>query len=119
RGAPPHLGQRLPQQLLPRGPGSTGAPAATATTPGTPAGTTPSTPGTATPSAAVAPGNAPPTATSPLASATPLALAPRRRRPPPEDDPFDAPGFHAGSFIMKPAIELMAGYDTNPARLFT
>lgn len=41
---------------------------------------------------------------------------PARRRLKPDDDPFAAVGFHAGSLLFKPAIEISAGYDNNPAR---
>lgn len=43
--------------------------------------------------------------------------SPQRRRLKPDDDPFGAVGFYAGSFLVKPAIELSGGYDTNPSRL--
>jgi hypothetical protein len=39
-----------------------------------------------------------------------------RRRPAPEDDPFAPIGVRAGSFVQKPAIEVMGGYDTNASR---
>ena len=32
------------------------------------------------------------------------------------DDPYAPLGLHAGSFLLYPAIELIGGYDTNPAR---
>lgn len=41
---------------------------------------------------------------------------PVRRRLKPDDDPFAAVGFHAGGLLFKPAIELSAAYDNNPAR---
>jgi hypothetical protein len=41
---------------------------------------------------------------------------PQRRRPPPDETPFDPTGIQVGAFNFKPAIELTGGYDTNPAR---
>ena len=38
------------------------------------------------------------------------------RRPVVDDKPFDPIGIEAGAFRLRPAIELSAGYDTNPAR---
>lgn len=43
--------------------------------------------------------------------------APQRRRLKPDDDPFGAVGVTAGSFLVKPAVEISGGYDSNPARL--
>lgn len=40
----------------------------------------------------------------------------RRRRPEPEEDPFAPLGIRVGAFVLKPAIEVMAGYDTNAPR---
>ena len=52
------------------------------------------------------------------AGAVPLSPAQRLRlRRLPEEDPFDPVGIRAGSFILRPAIEVMAGYDTNPERV--
>ena len=36
-----------------------------------------------------------------------------------DDDPFGAVGDYAGSFLVKSAVELRGGYDTNPGRLPT
>lgn len=41
---------------------------------------------------------------------------PFRRRLKPDEDPFGAVGFYRGPFLVKPAIEFLTGYDTNPAR---
>jgi hypothetical protein len=55
----------------------------------------------------------------------PAALAgtvpgqPQRRRLKPDDDPFGAVGDYAGSFLIKGALELGGGYDTNPSRINT
>ncbi|HWF96367.1 MAG TPA: outer membrane beta-barrel protein [Xanthobacteraceae bacterium] len=38
------------------------------------------------------------------------------RRPVVDDKPFDPVGIAAGSFRLRPAIEVSGGYDTNPAR---
>jgi hypothetical protein len=43
---------------------------------------------------------------------------PSRRRLKIDDDPFGAVGDYAGGFLIKSAVELSGGYDTNPARLF-
>jgi len=43
---------------------------------------------------------------------------PVRRRLKVDDDPFGAVGDYAGSFLIKSALELSAGYDTNPGRIF-
>jgi len=43
---------------------------------------------------------------------------PVRKRLRVDDDPFGAVGDYAGSFLIKSAVELYAGYDTNPGRLF-
>jgi hypothetical protein len=40
----------------------------------------------------------------------------RRRLPPPEDAPFDPLGIQVGAFNLKPAIEVIGGYDSNPER---
>ena len=42
---------------------------------------------------------------------------PPRRRLKVDDDPFGAVGFYRGSMLVKPAIELYTGYDTNPGRV--
>lgn len=42
---------------------------------------------------------------------------PLRRRLKLDEDPFGAVGDYAGSFLIKGALELSGGYDTNPARL--
>ena len=43
---------------------------------------------------------------------------PQRRRMKLDDDPFGAVGDYAGSFLIKSAVELSGGYDTNPGRTF-
>ncbi|MGY3606074.1 MULTISPECIES: outer membrane beta-barrel protein [unclassified Bradyrhizobium] len=42
---------------------------------------------------------------------------PPRKRLKVDDDPFGAVGDYAGSFLIKSAVELSAGYETNPGRL--
>ncbi len=44
---------------------------------------------------------------------------PARKRLKIDDDPFGAVGDYAGSFLVKSAVELRGGYDTNPGRLPT
>jgi hypothetical protein len=64
---------------------------------------------------------------SETANKTPIAPAmagtvsgqPLRRRLKIDDDPFGAVGDYAGSFLIKSALELRGGYDTNPGRLAT
>jgi hypothetical protein len=43
---------------------------------------------------------------------------PARKRLKIDDDPFGAVGDYAGSFLIKGAVELRGGYDTNPGRTF-
>ena len=92
-------------------------------------------PGQARPKPPVGPGSLPP----PMASNTRLRLSippsesahktpippamagtvagqPSRKRLRVDDDPFGAVGDYAGSFLIKSAIELRGGYDTNPGR---
>jgi hypothetical protein len=62
---------------------------------------------------------------SETANKTPLSPAmagtvdgqPPRKRLKVDDDPFGAVGDYAGSFLIKSAVELSGGYDTNPGRL--
>ena len=42
---------------------------------------------------------------------------PQRRRLKIDDDPFGAVGDYAGSFLVKSAVEVSSGYDSNPGRL--
>jgi len=44
---------------------------------------------------------------------------PPRKRLRIDDDPFGAVGDYAGSFLIKSAVEVSGGYDTNPGRIFT
>ncbi len=39
-----------------------------------------------------------------------------RTPPPAEDDPFAPTGLPAGAFTLRPSLEVMEGYDSNPAR---
>jgi hypothetical protein len=85
-------------------------------------------PGTPRPRS-VGPGNSPiPAATAlrgarrPPVSASVAGVAagqPPRRPLKVDDDPFGNVGFHTGAFLTKAAVEVMAGYDTNPGRLNT
>jgi len=88
----------------------------------------------------VGPGTPVPVATAPVPSLGPARIAPppsesahktplpagmsgtapgqpQRRRLKPDDDPFGPVGDYAGSFLIKGALELSGGYDSNPARL--
>jgi hypothetical protein len=47
-----------------------------------------------------------------------VAGQPSRKRLKVDDDPFGAVGDYAGSFLVKSALELRGGYDTNPGRTF-
>ena len=92
-------------------------------------------PGQAKPKPPPGPGSPPPvTSTLPLrlsippsesANKAPIAPAmagtvvgqPTRKRLKVDDDPFGAVGDYAGSFLVKSAVELSGGYNTNPGRL--
>jgi hypothetical protein len=39
------------------------------------------------------------------------------RKPTTEEDPFDTLGVRLGAFLLRPAIEMFSGYDSNPARV--
>jgi hypothetical protein len=54
----------------------------------------------------------------PPAMAGTVAGQPPRKRLKADDDPFGAVGDYAGSFLVKSAVELSAGYDSNPGRTF-
>src|ERR1700730_7932335 len=53
----------------------------------------------------------------PAMAGTVVGQAPRKRLRV-DDDPFGAVGDYAGGFLIKSAVELSAGYDTNPGRTF-
>jgi len=85
-------------------------------------------PGTPAPAAMPATGLGPPHIAPPpseTANRTPVPPAmagtvpgqPLRRRLKLDDDPFGPVGDYAGSFLIKGALELSGGYDTNPTRL--
>jgi hypothetical protein len=42
-----------------------------------------------------------------------------RRPPRPEQDPYEPLGIRAGTFLLKPAVEVTRGYDTNPSHSST
>jgi len=46
----------------------------------------------------------------------PIPIALLRKRLIVEEDPYASLGIRAGAFLLRPAIETSAGYDTNPAR---
>src|SRR3979409_2536102 len=54
----------------------------------------------------------------PPAMAGTVVGQPPRKRLRLDDDPFGAVGDYAGGFLIKSAVELSAGYDTNPGRTF-
>ena len=89
--------------------------------PGAPKPKRPASPGS-TPSVQPAPPlTVPPSSTAnkppiPPAMADTVEGQPLRRRLKPDDDPFGAAGIYAGSFLVKSAVELSGGYDTNPGR---
>lgn len=65
----------------------------------------------------------PPSATAnkpplPPAMADTVPGQPPRRRLKVDDDPFGAVGDYAGSFLIKSAVEVSGGYDSNPGRTF-
>ena len=55
----------------------------------------------------------------PPAMAGTVVGQPPRKRLKVDDDPFGAVGDYVGSFLVKSAVELRGGYDTNPGRLPT
>src|SRR5262249_26627534 len=61
------------------------------------------------------PANKPPL---PPAMAGTVEGQPPRKRLKIDDDPFGAVGDYAGSFLVKSAVEVSGGYDSNPGRLF-
>ena len=65
-----------------------------------------------------APGGSPASSrsTSIAALPPPYFLVPRKKALA-DLDPFEQVGIRAGAFLVKPAIELSEGYDTNPARV--
>ena len=72
-------------------------------------------PGAATPAEAT--GVVPPT--DAVVLPTPVVVPQRPRPVPPDEDPFGPTGIHAGTFFLRPSLEVMTGYDTNPARSVT
>lgn len=58
-----------------------------------------------------APPGAPPAEIGPIRKPVP-----KRKAHSEPDDPYAPLGLHAGSFLLYPAIEVIGGYDTNPAR---
>ena len=54
----------------------------------------------------------------PPAMAGTVVGQPPRKRLKIDDDPFGAVGDYAGSFLIKSAVELSGGYNTNPGRTF-
>ena len=77
-----------------------------------PLGKSPSNKAAATPVAKVVRN---PAATQSTADAV-IRIVGFRRKGGLEEDPFAAPGIRVGAFVLRPALELISGYDTNPAR---
>src|SRR6266403_2822596 len=78
-------------------------------------------PGPGSRAAATSTGSIPPSESAhktpiPPATAGTVAGQPPRKRLRIDDDPFGAVGDYAGGFLVKSAIELGGGYDTNPRR---
>lgn len=74
----------------------------------------------AAPSALPLPVPSPPRINRERVSASVAGIAPgqpERRRLRVEEDPFGQVGFYAGSMLVKTAVELIGGYDSNPARV--
>jgi hypothetical protein len=89
--------------------------------PGAPKPKRPAGPGSTLPVPPTPPLTMPPSSTAnkppiPPAMAGAVSGQPLRRRLKPDDDPFGAAGLYAGSFLVKSAVELSGGYDTNPGR---
>jgi len=117
-GAPPPLSS--PHGPRPRNQRTTGAARPTAT-PAT-AAATGAPPVGGAPPASLPPGAVPGLGSAPVVGPIPYpaAVAPLvavLRKPPTEEDPYDPTGIRVGTFILRPAIETSAGYDTNPARV--
>jgi hypothetical protein len=51
--------------------------------------------------------------------AVPVVVRPQPRPVPVEEDPFGPTGVRAGTFFLRPALDVLTGYDTNPARSAT
>jgi hypothetical protein len=89
--------------------------------PGAPKPKRPAGPGSKLPVLPTPPLTIPPSSTAnkppiPPAMADTVDGQPLRKRLKPDDDPFGAVGIYAGSFLVKSAVELSGGYDTNPGR---
>src|SRR5882762_1678886 len=80
-------------------------------------------PGPGSRAAATSTGSIPPSESAhktpiPPATAGTVAGQPPRKRLRIDDDPFGAVGDYAGGFLIKSAVELGGGYDSNPRRTF-
>ncbi len=73
-------------------------------------------PGSPAPVASLAPVRLSIPPLSPALTGTVVGQPPRKRLKV-DDNPFGAVGDYAGGFLVKSAVELSAGYDTNPGRL--
>jgi hypothetical protein len=70
------------------------------------------------PRLAIAPSETANKAPIPPAMAGTVVGQPTRKRLKSDDDPFGAVGDYVGSFLVKSAVEVYGGYDTNPGRTF-
>src|ERR1700722_15881220 len=70
------------------------------------------------PRPAIAPSETANKAPTPPAMAGTVVGQPTRKRLKIDDDPFGAVGDYVGSFLVKSAVEVSGGYDTNPGRTF-
>ncbi|HVV92402.1 MAG TPA: outer membrane beta-barrel protein [Hyphomicrobiales bacterium] len=70
------------------------------------------------PTGAALPAAAPGTAGAPAAAGASAEAAPpappKKKRKPPEEDPWQAPGIAAGAFVLRPSVDVVGGYDSNP-----
>ncbi len=99
-----------PGQARPKPPPGPGSPAPATVTPGISSGRV---------RLSIPPSETANKAPIPPAMAGTVDGQPPRKRLKIDDDPFGAVGDYAGSFLVKSAVELRGGYDTNPGRLPT
>jgi hypothetical protein len=85
--------------------------------PGSPAPVISTTPTTVPLRLSIPPSESANKAPIPPAMAGTVIGQPPRKRLKLDDDPFGAVGDYAGSFLIKSAVELSGGYDTNPGRI--
>jgi len=64
---------------------------------------------------ATAPGTLPPSPNTPAASAPVGGPVPPRRKKRPEEDPWAPTGVRIGTVVLRPAVDISGGYESNPA----